>query len=162
MSTEVSNIELREATSADEPFLFEVYASTRSDDLEGLGWDENQKLTFIKMQFLARERSYPKVDNRIILFNGRAVGRVLVDRTDAAILLIDIALLKEYRNAGIGSSVINELIKESSDSQKALKLHVLNASPALRLYERLGFCKTGNDQVYSEMTWMPSLPRAEE
>ena len=52
------------------------------------------------MQFLTRERLYPRVDNRIILLNGRPVGRMLVERGDTSILLRDIALLTEYRNAG--------------------------------------------------------------
>ena len=34
------------------------------------------------MQFLARERSYPRVDDRIILLNGRPIGRMMVDRGD--------------------------------------------------------------------------------
>src|SRR5215204_1804138 len=150
VKNENMNINLRDAIPADETFLFEVYASTRSEELEGIGWDENQKHTFLKMQFLARERSYPKVDNRIILLNGSAVGRILVDRTEAAIRLIDIALLTEYRNAGIGSRLIKHLIKESTDSRRPLKLRVRSASSAMRLYERLGFCMSGNDAVYSE------------
>ena len=151
------NITLREAMPADEPFLLEVYASTRSEELEGLGWDENQKHAFIKMQFLARERIYPKVDSRIILLNGCAIGRMLVDRTEAGIRLIDIALLTEHRNAGIGNRVIKDLIEEAAASNKALNLRVRSGSPAMRLYERLGFCTTGNDAVYSEMIWIPPV-----
>jgi len=151
------NITLREAMPADEPFLFEVYASTRSEELEGLDWDENQKHAFIKMQFLARERIYPKVDNRIILLNGCAIGRMLVDRTEEEIRLIDIALLTKHRNAGIGNRVIKDLIEEAAASNKALNLRVRSGSPAMRLYERLGFRTTANDAVYSEMTWLPPV-----
>lgn len=152
------NINLREPTPEDQPFLLEVYASTRLDELEGLEWDENQKLTFIKMQFLARERTYPRVDNRIIVFNGRDIGRILVDRTDTAILLTDIALLTDYRNAGIGTRLIQDLMTEASASGKPLKLHVLETSPAVRLYERLGFSRTGFEAAYLEMTWLPPVP----
>ena len=144
---------------ADEPFLLEVYASTRDAELEGLGWDENQKRVFIKMQFLARERSYPRVDNRIILLGGLAVGRILVDRSGTAILLTDIALLKEYRNAGIGSRLIQDLMKEAAACGKPLQLHVLETSPAVRLYERLGFSRSGVDAAYIEMTWIPPVER---
>ena len=66
---------MRDATPDDEAFLFEVYASTSIEELEGFGWDDNQKQAFIKMQFLARERSQPRVDNKIILLDGRAVGQ---------------------------------------------------------------------------------------
>ena len=149
------NISLRAATTADESFLLEVYASTRSEELEGLGWDENQKSSFLKTQFIARERSYPRADNRIIVLNGDPVGRILVDRTDAAICLTDIALLTTYRNSGIGSYLIRNLMNEAVTSDKPLKLHVLETSAAVRLYERLGFRKTGWEAAYLEMTWTP-------
>jgi len=148
------NTKLREAMPADEPFLLEVYASTRSEELESADWDETQKRTFIKMQFLARERSYPRVDNRIILLQGRAIGRLLVERTETAIWLRDIALLTEYRNAGIGSRLIKDLMHEAAVRGHPLLLHVLYTSRAVRLYERLGFSTTGSDAAYLEMTWL--------
>jgi ribosomal protein S18 acetylase RimI-like enzyme len=150
-------IDLREATPEDEPFLLEVYTSTRIDELEGLGWSEDQKHAFFKMQFTARERSYPRVDSRIILLNGRPVGRMMVDRGDAAILLRDIALLTEYRNAGIGSRLITELMKDAASAGKPIQLHVVSTSPAVRLYERLGFCRSGDETAaYLEMKWVPA------
>jgi ribosomal protein S18 acetylase RimI-like enzyme len=152
---EAPNLSLRETTPADQPFLLEVYASTRLDELEGFGWDDNQKRTFIQMQFLARERSYPRVDDRIIVLDGRPIGRLLVDRDDAGLLLRDIALLTEYRNAGIGSRLIHDLMKEAAAAGKSITLHVVVTSPAVRLYERLGFRRTGPDGAYLEMKWVP-------
>jgi len=149
-------LSLREATPEDEPFLLDVYASTRLEELEGFGWSDEQKHAFIRMQFLARERVYPRVDNRIILFEGRPVGRMLVDRSDKLILLRDIALLTEFRNAGIGSRLIKDLMKEASSAGKPIQLHVMASSPAARLYERLGFVRTGGDNAYLEMQWVPA------
>ena len=157
MQDEQPNLLLREATPEDEPFLLEVYASTRLEELDGLGWDDNQKQAFIRMQFLARERCYPRVDDRIILLHGRPVGRLLVDRGETEILLRDIALLTEYRNAGIGSRLIHDLMNEATVAAKPVRLHVLASSPAVRLYERLGFCSIGDDGAYLEMTWVPAL-----
>jgi len=151
------NIELREAVPDDEPFLLQLYASSRDDELENVGWDENQKQLFIKMQFLARERTYPRVNNRIILLNGSAVGRLLVDTREAVVLLVDIALLREYRNVGIGSRLIKDLLEESAASGKAVRLHVLSTSPAVRLYERLGFRTIGSEAAYFEMKWNPPV-----
>jgi GNAT superfamily N-acetyltransferase len=147
-------VTLRPATPEDQPFLLELYASTRIEELAGLGWDDNQKQVFIKMQFLARERTYPQVDNRIVLLNGDPVGRLLVERTETEILLRDIALLTVYRNAGVGSRLIRDLMKEAATTGKPLRLHVLASSPAVRLYERLGFCRTGADDAYLEMVWI--------
>jgi GNAT superfamily N-acetyltransferase len=150
------NIVLRGATPDDEPFLFEVYASTRDHELESLGWDDKQKEAFIRMQFVARQRSFPRVDDRIVLLDGRMIGRLAVDRTENAIWLTDIALLTEYRNAGIGASLIKDLMHEAAVCSKPLMLHVLFMSRAVRLYERLGFSTTGSDAGYLEMRWLPS------
>ena len=151
-------ISLRTATPDDEAFLLDVYASTRIDELAGTGWDDNQKLAFIRMQFLVRERTYPQVDSRIILLNGRPVGRLMVDRNDEAILLRDIALLTEYRNSGIGSRLIEELLQEAASAGKLVHLHVLAMSPAVRLYERLGFRSSADEAgaAYLEMKWVPA------
>lgn len=156
MENESGNLLLREATPEDEQFLFDVYASTRQEELEGLGWDDNQKRDFIKMQFLARERSYPRVDDRIIVLNESPIGRMLVDRSDAEILLRDIALLTQYRNRGFGTILIHDLMKEAAVSGKAIHLHVLATSAAVRLYERLGFSRAGEEAAYLEMKWVPA------
>ena len=152
-------LDLREATAADEPFLLEVYASTRMEELEPFGWDDNQKRAFIQMQFQARERTYPRCDSRIILLHGRPVGRMLVDRDETRILLRDIALLSEYRNAGIGSRLIQDLMDEATAAGKPIELHVVAMSPAVRLYERLGFRRsdTGSDGAYLAMRWDPPV-----
>ena len=155
MQNEPLNLVLREATAEDQPFLLEVYASTRIDELAATGWPDDQKRAFIEMQFSARERTYPRVDNRIILVDGRAAGRLLVDRREAEIVLSDIALLTEYRNAGIGSRLIQDLMKEATIANKPITLHVVAFSPAVRLYERLGFRRTGPEGAYLEMKWVP-------
>ena len=155
---EQEEVSLRPATPDDEAFLLDVYASTRLEELAGTDWDDNQKLAFIRMQFLVRERTYPRVDSKIILLNGRPVGRLMVDRNDEEILLRDIALLTEYRNAGIGSRLIRELMQEATSAGKPVHLHVLSMSPAVRLYERLGFRASGNEAeaAYLEMKWVPA------
>ena len=156
MQNQTVNVVLRETTPEDEPFLLEVYASTRLEELEGFGWDDAQKQAFIRMQFLARERTYPRVDNRIIVLNGRPIGRILVDRSETGILLRDIALLTEFRNAGIGSRLIQDLMKEATAAGKPIKLHVVASSAAVRLYERLGFRRMDDGGAYVEMNWNPS------
>jgi GNAT superfamily N-acetyltransferase len=156
LQNQTVNVVLRETTPEDEPFLLEVYASTRLEELEGFGWDDAQKQAFIRMQFLARERTYPRVDNRIIVLNGRPIGRILVDRSETGILLRDIALLTEFRNAGIGSRLIQDLMKEATAAGKPIKLHVVASSAAVRLYERLGFRRMDDGGAYVEMNWNPS------
>lgn len=146
---------LREATREDESFLLEVYAGTRMEELQETGWTDEQKLAFIRMQFLIRERSQPPVEDRIILLNGQPIGRMMVDRGETSIVLRDIAVLTEYRNAGVGSRLLQGLMKEAASAGKPIELHVLASSPAVRLYERLGFRRSGDDGAYLEMKWVP-------
>lgn len=135
-----------------------MYASTRLEELEGFGWDDNQKQAFIRMQFLARQRSQPNVDSTIILLDGRPVGRMLVDRTETPIVLRDIALLTEYRNAGIGKRLLQELMAEAAAAGRPIYLHVVSTSPAVRFYMRLGFRSSSDEPgvAYLEMKWVPA------
>lgn len=160
MASEHMNIVLREATAKDESFLLELYASTRMEELAGWGWDENQKRLFLRMQFLARERSFARGDHRIVLLDERPVGRLLVDRSGPAIQLIDIAFLPESRNTGIGTRLLEDLKREATAAGKPIVLHVLALSPAVRLYERLGFHRSdvasAYEEAYLEMKWVPA------
>src|SRR2546422_2649261 len=96
------SLSLRATTPDDGALLLEIYARTRLIELELVPWDENQKHTFIKMQFDARQRQYREyyrgADSSIILRQGLPIGTMLVDRREHEIVLVDIALLPEHRN----------------------------------------------------------------
>ena len=70
---------------------------------------------------------------------------------------MDIALLPKYRGKGVGSEILNQLIKESNNSNKKLNIHVEYNNPALKLYERLGFKKTDDTGVYFFMEREPDI-----
>jgi ribosomal protein S18 acetylase RimI-like enzyme len=152
-------VTLRPATPEDEAFLYDLYSSTRAEEVAAWGWPAAQKEMFLKMQFNAQRQSYharySAADHSIILVDGREAGRLMVDRSDSQILLVDIALLPDYRGAGIGGALIGDLLSEARRSNKPIRLHVTKANRAARLYERLGFSRMGDDGVYYEMQWSP-------
>lgn len=154
-----SSVTLRFSTPDDQDFLFAVYASTRADELSLWGWDDNQKRAFLEMQFRAQSQQYslcyPQADCSVILLDDLSVGRFLVDRSGPDIMLVDIALLPEYRNQSIGTTLIQSLLNEATGAQKNVALHVLRGSAAARLYERLGFTTVAEDSVYLEMRRTP-------
>jgi ribosomal protein S18 acetylase RimI-like enzyme len=156
MTIKESDISLRAATALDDDFLMEVFASTREAELAALP-DPAIASGFIKMQFDVQRRSYkaahPRAENRIIGFQGNEIGRILVDYAPPEIRLVDISLLKEFRARGVGSFIIRALINEAVEAGKPLTLSVYSFNPALHLYERLGFSKTGEDGLYIEMRW---------
>ena len=74
--------------------------------------------------------------------------------TTGEIRLVDIAVLPEFRNQGIGSFALGRLLDEAKSKGKYVDLQVLKTnSPAIRLYERFGFENTGEDDLYLAMQW---------
>lgn len=153
------SLSLRPVSPDDEVFLLQVYASTRAEEMALVPWSEEQKQAFVRMQFDAQRESYqqqfPDAEYHVILQDGVAAGRLIVDRTDERILLIDIALLPAFRNLGIGSNLIGDLKAETLKTGKPLWLDVESFSPALGLYERLGFTKIDESGFYLRMEWRP-------
>jgi ribosomal protein S18 acetylase RimI-like enzyme len=160
-----TSIALRPVREDDEDFLLKVYASTRREEFALLPWTEAQLLAFLKMQFVAQRRGYeaqyPLAEHQIILCNDAMAGRIMTGRTDKGICLVDISLLPEYRNAGVGTILIGNLLAEASREGLAVHLEVLQTSPARRLYERLGFSKTGEHDFYFQMQWASEKLRAD-
>lgn len=154
------SITLRPATAEDQEFLAQVYASTRMEEVSAWGLQGAQADAFLKMQFTARQRSYemiyPKAECRIVMKNEEAIGQMIVDRGSAKITLVDIAFLPQFRNAGIGTQLLRELIEEGRAHNLPLRLKVLKSNvSAARLYERLRFARLGEDEMYCEMSREP-------
>ena len=57
-TTPPSGLALRPITEADLPFLAEVYASTRRDELAPVPWTDDQKTRFLRWQFDNQHRYY--------------------------------------------------------------------------------------------------------
>ncbi|MGB9180194.1 MAG: GNAT family N-acetyltransferase [Pyrinomonadaceae bacterium] len=159
----LKNVNLRQVRSADEPFLFRLYASTRAEEFAAVPWSEEQLQAFLITQFTSQQRvydaQYPQAEHHIILYDDVAAGTIRANQTKDEIHLIDLALLPEYRNIGIGSSVLKEYLAEGRRSGRVVSLNVLKTNRAIRLYERLGFSFAGEDGAYLLML---SRPRASE
>jgi ribosomal protein S18 acetylase RimI-like enzyme len=150
---------LRPATPADKAFLCSLFASTRTDELALMDWDERQKQALIAMQFHAQSQqyvmNYPAADNSIILWDEVPIGRLLIDRGEHEFTLVDIALLPNHRSAGIGTQLLEDLLLEATAARKPVRLNVWHSNPARNLYQRMGFSAANDDGVYCEMNWNP-------
>jgi len=153
----VLGLALRLEEAEDGPFLRELYALTRAEEMAALPWDRAHKDAFLRMQFEAQtlhyHRAYPEAAFQIVLVNGCPAGRLYVHRGDDEIGLIDISLLPEYRRRGIGSELLRALLTEARRLGRRMTLHVERRNPALRLYERLGFRQLADEGLYLLMEW---------
>jgi len=164
MPAPVRAVTLRPVGEADAGFLYELYASTRADELAPLGWDEIQRTAFLKMQFAAQARAYrqqfPDAAFDVILVDGQPAGRLYVDRQPTRIRVVDIALLPEFRNAGIGTALLRGLQDDVATYDGRIDLHVERSNRALGLYRRLGFQVVADGDVYLQLEWQPSAATA--
>lgn len=160
MSKEIT---FRKIEEKDLPFLKQVYKSTREEELKMVDWPENQKEQFITQQFEAQHDYYQQVYHEatfeIILYSGEPAGRLYLWESEKQIRIVDISLLPPFRNRGIGSQILNQLIKRSEATSKIVSIHVECYNPALSLYKRLGFEQKDHTGVYFYMERQPQ-PRA--
>jgi ribosomal protein S18 acetylase RimI-like enzyme len=157
-----TEITRRPITSDDEALLYRIYGSTREDELALVDWDDAQKAAFLMMQFTAQHRyyqeHYPHASFEIILLGGQPAGRLYVEQWPEEVRIVDIALLPEYRNSGIGTTLLKGILQEAAQAGKRVSIHVERFNPAMRLYERLGFSTVGEHGVYYLMEWLPGNP----
>jgi ribosomal protein S18 acetylase RimI-like enzyme len=150
-------VTLRAEQPGDEPFLFEVYASTRESELALTNWEEPARRAFLDMQFAAMRRGYagmyPAGEFLIIVLGERPIGRMVLNRTVVDIRVVDLALLPADRNAGIGTFLMRRVCAEAAQAGKPVRLCVVKNSRAVRWYERLGFSKTEETALYEQMEW---------
>jgi ribosomal protein S18 acetylase RimI-like enzyme len=152
------SVALRPTGPEDEPFLFDLYASTRAEEMAEWGWTEAQRAAFLSLQFTGQQASYrmqfPQAAHRLILFNDRPVGRIITLNTDEEVRLVDISLLPQHRSLGIGSRLIRDLCNEAAAQAKPCRLRVLRTNhAAARLYLRLGFVPDGESDTHMQMEW---------
>jgi len=155
----MTTIYLRPETQADLEFLYQLYASTREQEMALTGWGADQQEAFLRMQFDAQRthylRYYPNASFQIIEHQSRPIGRLYVDRWEKEIRIMDIALLPEFCGQGIGSRLIQTILDEGQQSGKVVSIHVEQFNPARRLYLRLGFQLAEDKGVYHLMKWTP-------
>jgi RimJ/RimL family protein N-acetyltransferase len=151
------SITFRPIKPDDEAFLLKVYGSARAEELARVPWTESQREAFLRMQLSAQHQHYheryPDAAYQIILVEGKMVGRLYVARLDEQIRIIDITLLPEYRNAGVGTKIIEDLLAEAAEAGKPVRIYVESFNPSLRLFERLGFTKIEDNGVHFLMQW---------
>ena len=157
-SETTTGVVLQPVRPEDESFLFEVYASTRAEELAQVDWSEEQRENFLQMQFQAQAKhyreNYPGAELGIIQVDGEPTGRLYVHRRVDEIRIMDIALLPACRGRGIGTVLLEEILAEGARTGKVVSIHVEAFNPALHWYERLGFKQVSMNGPYQLLEWV--------
>jgi len=152
-------LKLRPATPDDEQLLFEIYASTRAEEMSLVPWTDEQRLAFLKMQFEAQQshyaEKYPGANHDVILVDDKAVGRIYVARLEDEIRIVDLTLMPLDRGNGVGTYLLTQLIREATTKARPLRIYVETFNRSLKLFERLGFSRIAEHGMHMLMEWMP-------
>lgn len=158
-STSLPGVTLRTFRPDELEFLLRLYATTREDELRRVDWSDAEKRAFVRSQFELQhthyQTHYAGADFDVILERGEPIGRIYVYCSPSEIRLMEITLLPERRNRGIGGALTAALCEEAARSGRRVVLHVEPWNPAHRLYARLGFEDAGEEGAYRRMEWSP-------
>ena len=158
------DIAYRPISDSDLPFLFDVYGSTRVEELAPTGWPVEMKVQFLQQQFSAQhehyQRHYPDAEWLIIERGPDSVGRLYIEEWASQIRLIDIAILPDFRRLGIGSAILCDLRDWAAEKSKPLTIHVEKSNPARSLYDRMGFGFLQENGAYDLLEWRPKAAAA--
>ena len=142
---------LRPARPGDGEFLFALKRAAYQDHVAATwgAWDDASQ----------RERFFSKFDPtdvRIVVTRGADVGALRVDWAASTPYVGSIELLPDVRGRGLGTAVMGDVIACADVRGVALELQVFHSNPgALRLYERLGFTRIGQNETHVRMKYTP-------
>lgn len=83
---------------------------------------------------------------QIITLDGSDVGWLQTKIQDSKLFLAQIFVDSSFQCRGIGTEVMNRLISEAARADQPVVLGVVKINPAVRLYKRLGFQITHEDE----------------
>jgi ribosomal protein S18 acetylase RimI-like enzyme len=110
------------------------------------GWDEKKWDGYIAAWFKPQRV-------QIIVSEKKDVGILVVEQFETHILFESISLASHLQCRGLGTKVITDVIERADRLGLPIKLDVLKSNQsARRLYERLGFKLTGENDAYMHMT----------
>ena len=137
---------------SDYPLLFEIYVSSRAEEMKLAPWTEEQKHAFLESQFEAQSNhyysTYPNGSFDLIKLEDQTAGRLYKVELDDEIRIIDITLLPQFRNRGIGTHLLSEILETGKTKQKPVSIYIETYNPSQTLLTRLGFIPVADDGVY--------------
>ncbi len=145
----MKSMDVRRATRDDEPFLWLMLYYAAHLDEQGLdtsaamdvpslakyvaGWGRRGDLGFVAVDAVRNESIGAAWLRQ---FTAADPGQGFID---PSIPELAIAVLPAHVGRGIGTAVLQELLAAASQQYRVVALKVRQSSPAVRLYERLGF-----------------------
>jgi ribosomal protein S18 acetylase RimI-like enzyme len=134
----MNSLKLRIADKDDIDVLVKALVLSDIDEIENIETSEIEECK--KRIFQEINGHFLNSSTYIIELDLEKIGRLRLVETDNELFIAGIQILPNYRKIGIGTKVLNLLIKQVLITQKSLRLEVQkNNEKAKSLYKRLGF-----------------------
>ncbi|UZR96159.1 GNAT family N-acetyltransferase [Chondrinema litorale] len=133
------NLTFKKATEADIDYLLWLRKETMNEHLakSGLQVSDEEHLKRLMYQFDAAS---------IIFYNGEQIGLLKLLESEGYKEIVQIQIEPAWQGKGLGTRVIETVIREANQTNVFLKLSVLKENKAKRLYEKLGFTTVSEDE----------------
>jgi ribosomal protein S18 acetylase RimI-like enzyme len=143
-------ITLRPATDEDIPFAREAHHKGYYDTvIRQFGpWDEAAQDEFF-------EQAWSGVEHSILLCDGERCGYVSIDERDEYTHIREFVVHADYRDRGIGSAFLKDVITAAHARGVPVRLGVLLQNTALQFYKKFGFVEFHRDGTHIFMKVTP-------
>ncbi len=133
---------IREAIAEDLEILDHIYTENMKGYVEKV---------YLWNATLFRDNFIPQ-DYQVIEINQQLIGFTKLVTTETDIYLAEIQIARKYQRQGIGTNIIQSIIKQAKLRQKTLWLKIVKGNPAEKLYKRLGFIVFEESLTHKKMT----------
>lgn len=142
-------IEFRKALPQDFDFVFSVEAAIKRPAAEKAGhWEEAAARAKARQAFRPGEDLIVRVD-------GVDVGLLALGSYKELLWLRRLELLPKFQGKGLGTSIIQTVLKGARAKGAGVFLRIRKDNPAMALVQRLGFIATGESGSEEEMIAPP-------
>jgi ribosomal protein S18 acetylase RimI-like enzyme len=131
-------VALRPALNQDFDYCRRLYFAELRWIIEKLLLDE-------AAQEIGFQKHWDPTQVRIITLDGVDIGWLQAIAQDDELFVAQILVDRPFQRRGIGTQVMKRLIGQAAQLHQTVRLHVMKINPARRLYERLGFEVTYED-----------------
>ena len=137
--TTLTDIAFRPATADDFDYCADLYFAGMDTAIRRLNLDR-------AAQTASFHRQWAPAEVRIITRHGVSIGWLQAAALPDALFLKQLFVEGLSQRQGVGTAVMHSLIAEAADTGRPMTLGVVKTNPARRLYERLGFRVTNEDE----------------
>lgn len=138
-----SKVTIRPATERDREFSYRVVKEAMRTYVEAAygDWKEEWQRQY-------HDNDFSSSPPEVVSVGGADVGIWKVSHEPQRLVLKKVYLLPQFQRKGLGTSLIQQLIRESEVCGLPIELRYLKVNPVDSLYERLGFVRLKEEGLY--------------